>query len=155
MVVIRPIPAELWSIDGAEHCAYVASFVHGTLADITQSQKGNHAPFDVYDRPLTIVAELPQVYRAGRSKADPNDLVKLAFWLGVKVGSCRYDELHLVLPNRWKGTVPKDIMQTRIDEALSEDERRVLDSFKIQKSLKHNLYDAVGIGLWFLGRLTR
>lgn len=56
-----------------------------------------------------------------------------------------------VTPQTWKGQVPKAIHQrAHIWPKLSETERALLPTKKTE--LKHVL-DAVGIGLWYLGRL--
>lgn len=59
----------------------------------------------------------------------------------------------LVDPNEWKGSVPKVIHQKRILAVLSVEERARLP--KLLKTKSHNMIDAVGIGLYHLGRLSR
>jgi hypothetical protein len=58
-----------------------------------------------------------------------------------------------VSPFAWKGNVPKGIQGSRILSALTKAEHDVVCWPK--NSLKHNLVDAIGIGLWRLGRLRR
>ena len=59
-----------------------------------------------------------------------------------------------VYPSTWKGNVPKGIHHRRVWDALTEDERTLLGPPE-GPSYDHNEYDAVGLGLWFLGRLRR
>ena len=88
-----------------------------------------------------VVAEFPKVYPYERRKS-PNDLLPLA----ANVGACSaLGELVLVTPQEWKGQMPKDVCHRRILQALGEDE--------VIGTKNHNVMDAVGIGLWYLGRL--
>lgn len=106
--------------------------------------------FGVHGWPDRLAIELPQVYVRSRSKGDPNDLIALAGLVGALVRwfpgmSFTY------LPHDWKGTVPKDIMNSRIMKHLSDDEKSKIE--KSPKSLMHNTIDAIGIGLKHLHRL--
>lgn len=64
-------------------------------------------------------------------------------------------EIKLIYPKEWKGQVPKDIFLGRIKSRMSEKELMVLDSCSLPKSKEHNVVDAIGIGLYSLGRLKR
>ncbi len=55
-----------------------------------------------------------------------------------------------VTPSAWKGQTPKKIHGPRIIEALNDDEKQAVLTLK-----NHNTIDAVGLGLWVLGRLGR
>ncbi len=99
------------------------------------------------------VIERPQVYREEFLKGDPNDLITLALMVGATAGYL-INEPTLYYPREWKGQVPKDTMIERIKGKLSEEEYRRVDLPRA-KSLHHNIWDAVGIGLYQLGRLGR
>ena len=94
-----------------------------------------------------------------RSKVPPNDLIKLAQSAGRWAG--RYDSLgveaHFVEPSIWKGQVPKEIHQQRIVNGLTTFERSIL--LRAEKSVfstrRHNMLDAIGIGLWALAATNR
>ena len=62
--------------------------------------------------------------------------------------------MRFVSPAAWKGQVPKKIHHPRILRSLSEVEREiVLDVLDLlPASTRHNVLDAVGIGLWALKR---
>jgi hypothetical protein len=94
-----------------------------------------------------------QVYRGQRQKEDPNDLVALAYLEGMI--SARYAQSRLYVPHEWKGNLPDEVLAKRIDKRLSEIELARLTSClqNVPKSLRHNVYAAVGIGLFALGRL--
>lgn len=87
-----------------------------------------------------------------RSKVDPNDIVKLAQDAGRWAG--RYDacavDVHFVEPSTWKGQQPKETHHPKIWAALTADEQEVVGlSLKgIAPKKRHNVMDAIGIGLW-------
>lgn len=95
------------------------------------------------------VIELPQVYRAARSKGDPNDLIDLAVTVGryVQILESRAIKVVLVKPRDWKGQVPKEVHHKRILARLSTEEVARLP--KLAASKVHNMLDAVGLALWF------
>lgn len=100
--------------------------------------------------PDRLVIEVPQVYVRTRSKGDPNDLIQLALVVGGFECTFR-GAVFLTKPAEWKHQVPKPIMQERILKRLSDDEKSHVT--KAPKSLMHNVWDSVGIGLARLGRL--
>lgn len=55
---------------------------------------------------------------------------------------------------QWKGSVPKRIHHDRIAKILSPAERAVIAevAVRVPAGLLHNVWDAVGLGLWGLGR---
>jgi hypothetical protein len=103
-----------------------------------------------------VVIERPQVYLASKSKGDPNDLITLAIQVG------RYweqyeragDSVRTFLPREWKGQVPKDIQAGRILAKLSAQEQDVVANYgrMVNKGKHHNMMDAIGLGLFALGR---
>jgi hypothetical protein len=102
-----------------------------------------------------VVVELPQTYRGRAAKGDANDLIAIA-----TVGGAILRTFHspgvLVLPHEWKGTIPKktkegvNIIRERAREKLSEEE--LANVSLPASSLEHNVYDAIGLGLWYLER---
>jgi hypothetical protein len=105
-----------------------------------------------------VVLEWPQVYRTGRGKGDPNDLLALA---GVdsaiaalllrQLGEVSVD---YVLPQAWKGTLDGDVLVRRVQERVTPEERaRVW--LPSAESLHHNVWDAVGLALWSVGRMAK
>lgn len=56
-------------------------------------------------------------------------------------------------PVQWKGSVPKEIHNARVLARLSDAELRAIP--KLPKSKLHNVIDAIGLGLWALGRMTQ
>lgn len=98
----------------------------------------------------SVVVELPRVYSAGQQKGDQNDLIALAFSAGRV--SAQYRDATTVYPRDWKGTLDAEVMIERIKERLSDEERSRVQ-LPSAKSLHHNVWDSIGIGLWKLGRL--
>ena len=105
------------------------------------------------DRPYsTLIIEIPQVYRAGQSVGDPNDLIKVAVNAGqwIERFSRRGATVRKVLPKDWKGQVSKEIHNRRVLALLTADEKT-----RILPSHDHNMVDAIGLGLFHLKRLRR
>ncbi len=110
--------------------------------------------------PPTVIIECPRLRPHGEK--NPNAILLVARNAGEWGG--RYAALgatiKYVTPNEWKGSVPKDISQARSWGILSEPERTIVDTcFKSAKgrngmapSKRHNVLDAIGIGLWAVGR---
>ena len=101
----------------------------------------------------TVVIERPQIYVQSRQKGDANDLITLALFCGRVTGlfSGWTDQVVEYRPHEWKKQVPKNIMMDRIIRRLSDEE---FDRIQLPKakSLYHNIFDAIGIGLHHLQR---
>ena len=103
----------------------------------------------LYDnRPDYFISEVPQVYRAGASKGDPDDLIQLAGVVGVFSNIFRATTHFGVKPREWKGQVPKDVHHARLVKTLTPEEMAMIDR-AAPPSLRHNVLDAVGIGRYF------
>jgi hypothetical protein len=103
-----------------------------------------------------LVLEHMVVYPLPRMKGDPNDLLALAVLEGVFLGlPVPTSGVHLLPARAWKGQVPKEVIRDRIEAALAQPEREVLKGALagVNGSVRHNVYDAVGLGLYALGRL--
>lgn len=102
-----------------------------------------------------LVCEYPQIYGPAFSKGDNNDLLALA-GVGSALAALYPDvPVTTVLPREWKGQVPKETMHGRIRGRLDGSEADVWHAAeKRGGALFHNTADAVGIGLWHLGRLA-
>lgn len=107
-------------------------------------------PLLIPEKTNHLVIEVPQIYARSKSKGDPNDLIDLAVMVGRIISICDISYT-LYRPREWKGQVPKDVMVSRIKGKLSkkELERITLPA----KTLQHNVFDAIGIGLKYLNRL--
>ncbi len=109
-----------------------------------------------YDK---LVIEHPRVYPgAAQQKGDLNDLLSV-----VAVGSAiaavsvaspdYYGDIETLYPSDWKGNTPKEVMTDRIRRNLASGEVSAIEP--CAASLKHNVYDAIGIGLFKLKRINQ
>ncbi len=99
----------------------------------------------------SLTIEVPQVYVRTRAKGDSNDLISLAVLCGCFIAHFGGDFTYKVYkPFDWKGQVPKDIMEERTRVKLAPEE---MARIKMPpKSLAHNMWDAVALGLHHLKR---
>lgn len=88
------------------------------------------------------------------SRVPPQDLIDVQT-VGV-LTAARVGNLYLLHPSAWKGSVPKEIHHPRIRSVLSPGEAQVLD-LGLANSGSHakEVLDAVGLGLYYLGRTNR
>jgi hypothetical protein len=101
-----------------------------------------------------FAAEFPQVYRH-RNGPDPNDLLGLAAVLGgIRPLHTPGQVLLQFSPHDWKGSIDGDVMIERVRGCLSAEEHGhvILPS---ARSLQHNVFDGIGVGLHALSRLKR
>jgi hypothetical protein len=116
---------------------------------------GLNNPPDALPTASRVVVERPRIYPGGRTK-NPNDVLSVAINAGEWAGryQARGFKTEYVEPQRWKGSVPKEIHHPRIFAKLLPSEQVVVaDAGKgIAPSKRHNMLDAIGIGLWAVGR---
>lgn len=98
----------------------------------------------------TIIIERPRIYT--KMKVDPADILNL-FEVGATLQGMHGRPVEWIEPHQWKGSVDADVMTERIRSRLTQEELGGIES--CPASLMHNIIDAVGIGLWVLGRLER
>lgn len=99
------------------------------------------------------VIEIPKIYPKAQQKGDQQDLITLAFQAGKLAQATGAPTVHPVLPQTWKGQLPKDVCWLRCQALLTSEELSLIP--KLAPSILHNVQDAIGIGLWKLGRLKR
>jgi hypothetical protein len=121
----------------------------GKVAELHATQIPNG--FDV-----AIVEQMihyPNSHPGAKGQAVPNDLLHLAAIGGV-LGARVAARVGFVPARTWKGQVPKPVTRKRVRETLTTNERNDLDLTlqKIPEALQHNVYDAIGILLHFVGR---
>lgn len=119
--------------------------------------------------PREIACEYPRIYTVGKQivrggdgrahATDPNDLLPLV-GVGAAIGALFPDaKIVRYYPDEWKGQLPKIAMNMRAMGRLSPAERARVDAEDPDpakpKAKGHNVWDAVGIGLHHLGRLSR
>lgn len=141
---------DLIAIDPGEY-AGVALFLDDQLAE---TQLVVNAPYRGWVWPgpygIPVVCEVPQKYTG--SPVDMKNLLTLAFTAGYLVSSMQPSKLTRVFPREWKGQRPKNVDNKWTLRLLSDQERHILEVSNIPKAKMDNVLDAVGIGLWQLGR---
>lgn len=107
------------------------------------------------DDKVCVLIEYPEQYQY--SPVPRNNVQDLAFTAGalglffeMTFKNVRVD---LILPKDWKRQVPKDIFLNRILSRLSENELKILNEKNYAKSIKHNVIDSIGLGLYLCRRL--
>ncbi len=107
--------------------------------------------------PTRLVAEWPVAYSSasGSSAAKANDLFYLTATVGAVSAVVPGIVTH-VSPAEWKGQLPKEVCQGRIAKRLSDLELAVWTDLQARRGADwHHAADAVGIGLFILGRFKR
>ena len=92
---------------------------------------------------------MPELERAHARK---NDIGMLAFHAGMLAARVKAKSVRLVKPQQWKGSRPKEVDNRLTMGLLSDQERRIVAAVNAPPSLLHNVIDAIGIGLWAIGR---
>lgn len=105
------------------------------------------------DPPARAVIEMPRIYKRTNWEGDPNDLIKVAKLAGLFVGCIsKWCPVQEVFPQDWKGQRPKTVDNKFTWSLLDKSERAVFKAQKVPKSYEDNVLDAIGIGLWKVGR---
>lgn len=146
------------AFDPGKHVIGWASFVDDDLI-----RCGLHSPDHLATMAAPpearILVEYQQIYTRGKSRTrNPADVLSVTIVAGRIVQALRptrSETVELILPHAWKGGVDGDVMTRRIVSMLTPKECEILRATKVQKSLLHNVIDAIGLGLWSVGRLGR
>lgn len=99
-------------------------------------------------RPDTYVfLEMPQhMANVKGIAAQAGSVYKLTFLVGYLAARFCKCQVVVVTPGEWKGQLPKDVVQRRVTRILGWD---TVEDLNIQS----HAWDAVGLGLWAMGRL--
>jgi hypothetical protein len=98
-----------------------------------------------------VVIECPQFYKTSNPKAIET-LLLLVGALRERAQS-KGGKVKLVHPHDWKGSVKKEAMLSRIVSKLDAAELEMLMRIPCSVSKRHNIIDAIGLGLKEVGRL--
>ena len=139
----------LVAVDPGVHACGVAEFFGGVLihAGLTD------APV-VYQGTGCVVCEIPE-QRGRTTNIRMSDLIELAVAAGRMTGAVPTDRVEYVTPSRWKGQLPKKIQHARMLACLypPEIETLAMGVEPTESCLRHNIYDAVCLGLVTLERM--
>lgn len=168
-------PSYLVTIDPGNEAAagrvcYCADWVHGVLAGVRELGYAAAVRESREDGPSpVVVVEKPQMDARSR-EIPPKVLIDLA-WNGALVAAAlRPSSIVTVAPAAWT-TIPKPVMHLRIWRTLTPSEKSLFpaDTFVVlqdaarhyartrraKKHAHYNTLDAVGIGLFHLGRMKK
>lgn len=110
---------------------------------------------DCHLDPTHVAIEYPKIYQR-KTSTDDNDLLPVASVAGAVMfllNDLVADFTVYCPPSQWKGSIKKEIMNARILSKLDEREMESFEAKNYAKSYAHNVVDAIGIGLYYLGRL--
>lgn len=139
------------SVDPGVHSMAIACWEGTRLAWAGNAEQGELYLWGYGCEPAHLYGEIPVVYPGAKGlKTDPNDLIALAYEAGRFYG-CFECPVTLIKPAGWKGQVPKDITKKRILSLLDDAEINAI----VKGGDMHNVFDAIGIGLFGLGRAKR
>lgn len=104
--------------------------------------------------PLVLCIEYPQIYRIP-GMVNPNILLNLAFFCGLISSNFGAKRDLSPRPSEWKGNLSKDKKNQQIAESLDRWSKKALerDLAATTKHLRHNVIDAVGLGLFAIKNL--
>lgn len=105
-----------------------------------------------------VLIECPKL--RPRGEKNPNAILLVARQAGEYAGAYRSAEVTYLTPNDWKGSTPKDISNARTWAKLDPLEQAICDRMfaaapgrnGMAPSKRHNVLDAIGIGLHGVGR---
>lgn len=92
-----------------------------------------------------MVHYAPGAHADPNKNVNPNDLIALAYLTGVIMFPLSQHSPVLVTPQKWKGQVPKPVMQRRLEKRWPEECKAVSAGYG---KLAHNVFDAMGIALY-------
>lgn len=140
-------PDKTWKdLDVAERCRLIGDRIYEYWATNGDRQMVQ------YDR---LVIEWPQVYSAGKSKGDPNDLLPLV-GVAMSLAGRLWLPVTSYKPAQWIGQVPKKETGDPLDSPRGRLVwRNLTDQERERVVVSHDAIDAIGIGLHHLGRLHR
>lgn len=126
----------IWGMGVLEY----ADFYRGTRYSMAQLIRTYSPTFGVIEKPM--------VYPLGTRGAgdDPNDLIEVALTVGAVMSVA--ESTITAYPRDWKGTVPKEIHNKRVLAALTDKDKALIE--RVPSGLRHNVIDAIGLGLWTL-----
>jgi hypothetical protein len=101
-----------------------------------------------------VVYPPKSVAERNRMPAQANDLILLTAATAIVLGMRVRGEIAYLTPHTWKGNRPKEVTMMQVLRELDEDEKLKLAQERYPESLRHNLFDAVGLLLKHLGRIA-
>lgn len=135
-----------------------AYFVDGALVwcDLLSLLNGTHRAVHADHLAIEVMFIHPDDLK-GQSAAVAakrmNDLLSVNIHVGQWITSVNAPHVRRLKPYEWKGGLTKERHHPRILDALKPAERNLIP--RLAEYKLHNVIDAIGIGLYALGRTTR
>lgn len=139
---------DLMAIDPSTRGHGIACFIGKKLVYASYVRPHLLQPFAIRNSSKELIIEVPQKY--GPTGPSASSLIQLSFAAGFAAGMLLFEDLVQIYPRQWTGRIKKEERIPRVIEAITEEER--LSMSMPTESLRHNVWDAVGIGLFRLGR---
>ena len=139
---------DLVAIDPGERAGI--AYFHGGELLLAEAPQASRPMQEPREKVKQAVLEVP--FKYPRDNIDPNRLITLAVTAGRLLGRFEAKGVLFVHPRQWKGQRPKNVDIRYTYKLLSPNEQKVVDKATTLKTERHNVLDAVGIGLWKLGR---
>lgn len=106
-------------------------------------------------RPAKAMIERPTTYDTRHQKGDQEDISQLNITVGYLAATLEAADhaldIEFVEPRTWKGNIPKEVSKLRVERTLSEAEWGAI-RWPSAKGLRHNVTDAIHLGLWAFAR---
>lgn len=144
-------------------------YVNGILCAVDSGADSGFAIFDDGELVSACLRKLPAdgttasnfqaavVEIPDRVKVNPKSIIKLALnagaWLQYFGGYGR--PVEAIEASAWKASTDPDVLARRILACLTPEEVKRLPKTRSALGYNHNVLDAVGLGLWRLGRMGR
>lgn len=114
----------------------------------------NVQPWAPIDTPDLLIIEWPNAHETrNASPGKVQDLFRMCIRAGRLEERADALSVRYVMPSDWKGQILKEETMRRVLARLSTEEKARLPN--LPKTKAHNMFDAIGIGLFELGRWGR
>lgn len=151
----RDLDAPYVFVDPGKHASGVAWFADRVLERV--EYRLACAPLDPLETPLRpwcCVCEKPRVRSEAEQRRDgrrirSSDIEDLLIAAGRMTGQLPTEYVSVAA---WKGTAKKGPMHARLPRILSRAELTIVESLDCAPARRHNVYDAICLGLKWLGR---
>jgi hypothetical protein len=106
------------------------------------------------NRSVSVIAEFTEYHAAATSNMGwrTGDLQRLTFLCGIIAGAILPRSYTPITTSGWKGQLPKDVAAKRVEKIVGARRCRHLGLPEIKRRSDTHAWDAVGIGLWALGK---
>ncbi len=120
----------------------------GQICPILEPLAGLDDFFRAIGEPFDLGIEIPQVYDSSKQIGEQKSIIRLALVAGACMRAAADNgcvSIVQFLPSEWKGQVKPEVLEARIKSKLTAEE---LERIELPaKTVEHNVWDGIGIGL--------